>query len=187
MPLLRRPQRVFPICFQPPNPDDAHRAEPSQPSRFWLQLPARGDQEHGEGAQVAGADGRVSGQDFLDECGTLAGDSEVAMIIKLERVRVQSRKAEEAINITPKVDEIVEESGVKNGVVNVMTCHTSSGLLVTEGIPCLEEDILTHFSRLFPEEEDYHHRRYLDFDGRMGFNAESHLKSVLGGIQCMFP
>ena len=109
------------------------------------------------------------------------------MIIKLERVKVQSRKSEEAINITPKVDEIVEKSGVKNGLVNVMTCHTSSGLLVTEGIPCLEEDILTHFSRLFPEEEDYHHRRYLDFDGRMGFNADSHLKSILGGIQCMFP
>ena len=84
------------------------------------------------------------------------------MVIKLERVKVQSRKSEEAINITPTVDEIVENSGVKNGLVNVMTCHTSSGLLVTEGIPCLEEDILTHFSRLFPEEEDYHHRRYLD-------------------------
>jgi secondary thiamine-phosphate synthase enzyme len=109
------------------------------------------------------------------------------MIIKLERVRVQSRKAEEAINITGKVDDIVEKSGVKNGVVNVMTCHTSSGLLVTEGIPCLEEDILSHFSRLLPEEENYHHRRYLDFDGRLGFNAESHLKSILGGIQCTFP
>ena len=48
------------------------------------------------------------------------------MIIKLERVKVQSRKSEEAINITPKVDDIVEKSGVKNGVVNVMTCHTSS-------------------------------------------------------------
>jgi secondary thiamine-phosphate synthase enzyme len=68
-----------------------------------------------------------------------------------------------------------------------MTCHTSSGLLVTEGIPCLEEDILTHFARLLPEDADYHHRRYLDFDGRVGFNAETHLKSILGGIQCSFP
>ena len=109
------------------------------------------------------------------------------MIIKLERVKVQTRKAEEAIDITSKVEELVEQSKVKNGLVNVTTCHTSSGLLVTEGIPCLEEDILTHFSRLLPEDEDYHHRRYLDFDGRMGFNAETHLKSILGGIQCTFP
>ncbi len=76
------------------------------------------------------------------------------MIIKLEKVKVQSRKAEEAINITPTVDELVAKSGVKNGLVNVMTCHTSSGLLVTEGLPCLEEDILTHFARLLPEDEE---------------------------------
>ena len=58
---------------------------------------------------------------------------------------------------------------------------------MTEGIPCLEEGILTHFSRLFPENEDYHHRRYLDYDGRLGFNADMHLKSVVGGISCVFP
>ena len=109
------------------------------------------------------------------------------MIIKLERVKIQTRKAEEAIDITPQVEEFVLKSMVKNGLVNVMTCHTSSGLLVTEGIPCLEEDIFTHFARLLPEGEDYHHHRYLDFDGRLGFNAETHLKSIVGGIQCSFP
>lgn len=109
------------------------------------------------------------------------------MIIKLVRLKVQTSKAEEAINITPRVEEAVKASGVLNGLVNVLTSHTSSGLLVTEGIPCLEEDILTHFARLFPEDENYHHRRYLDYDGRLGFNADAHLKSVLGGIHCMFP
>ncbi len=109
------------------------------------------------------------------------------MIVKLERVQVQTRKSEEAINITPTVEEIVRASGVRNGLVNVMNMHTSAGLLVTEGIPCLEEDILTHFARLFPEDQDYHHRRYLDYDGRLGFNADAHLKSVLGGMQCSFP
>jgi secondary thiamine-phosphate synthase enzyme len=109
------------------------------------------------------------------------------MIIKLERIKLQTRKSEEAINITGAVEEVVRNTGVKNGVVNVLTSHTSSGLLVTEGIPCLEEDILTHFSRLFPEAENYHHRRYLDYDGRLGFNADTHLKSILGGISCTFP
>ncbi|MGH9401158.1 MAG: secondary thiamine-phosphate synthase enzyme YjbQ [Terriglobia bacterium] len=109
------------------------------------------------------------------------------MIIKLARLKLQTRKSEEAINITPQVEEAVKASGVRNGLVNVLTSHTSSGLLVTEGIPCLEEDILTHFARLFPEDENYHHRRYLDYDGRLGFNADAHLKSVLGGIHCMFP
>jgi secondary thiamine-phosphate synthase enzyme len=109
------------------------------------------------------------------------------MIIKLDRIALQTRKSQEAINITRRVEEMIEKSGVQNGLVNVMTTHTSSGLLVTEGIPCLEEDILTHLARLFPESENYHHRRYLDFDGRLGFNADAHLKSVIGGISCCFP
>lgn len=109
------------------------------------------------------------------------------MIIKLERIKLQTRKAEEAVNITAAVEEAVRKSGVRNGLVNVLTTHTSSGLLVTEGIPCLEEDIFTHLARLFPEGENYHHRRYLDYDGRLGFNADAHLKSVVGGISCSFP
>jgi len=109
------------------------------------------------------------------------------MIIKLERIKLQTRKSEEAIDITAQVEDAVAKSGVRNGLGNVLTSHTSSGLLVTEGIPCLEEDILTHFSRLFPESEDYHHRRYLDYDGRLGFNADAHLKSVIGVISCTFP
>ncbi len=39
------------------------------------------------------------------------------MIIKLERIKLQTRKSEEAIDITSKVDEVVQKSGVKNGVV----------------------------------------------------------------------
>jgi secondary thiamine-phosphate synthase enzyme len=109
------------------------------------------------------------------------------MIIKLVRLKIQTRKSEEAVNITTQVEDAVKASGVRNGLVNILTSHTSSGLLVTEGIPCLEEDILTHFGRLFPEDESYHHRRYLDYDGRLGFNADAHLKSILGGIHCMFP
>jgi len=109
------------------------------------------------------------------------------MIIKLERIKLQTRKSEELIDITAAVEEVVHQSGVRQGLVNVLNSHTSAGLLVTEGIPCLEEDILTHFARLFPEQESYHHRRYLDYDGRLGFNADAHLKSVLGGISCCFP
>jgi len=104
----------------------------------------------------------------------------------LEKRTIHSLKDQEAIDITAEVQEVIRRSHIKSGQVLVMTMHTSSGLLVTEGIPCLEEDILTHFSRIFPETEDYHHRRYLDFDGRIGFNADAHLKSIMGGIQIVF-
>jgi secondary thiamine-phosphate synthase enzyme len=109
------------------------------------------------------------------------------MIIKLEKFLIQSRKEVEAINVTPIVEEFVKRSGLTNGMVNVYNQHTSAGLLVTEGIPCLEEDIGAFLDRLVPEEENYLHRRYLDFDGRVGFNAQMHLKSVLVGCSASFP
>ncbi len=114
------------------------------------------------------------------------------MIFKLERIEVQSRKDMEMINITPQVERVTAESGVKNGLVLVMTTHTSSGLLVTEGIECLERDVLAHLERLAPKNPPagtygYWHNRYLDFDGRLGFNAGDHLKSILTGVNCFFP
>ncbi len=114
------------------------------------------------------------------------------MIFKLERIEVQSRKDMEMINITPQVERVTAESGVKNGLVLVMTTHTSSGLLVTEGIECLERDVLAHLERLAPKNPPpgtygYWHNRYLDFDGRLGFNAGDHLKSILSGVNCFFP
>jgi secondary thiamine-phosphate synthase enzyme len=109
------------------------------------------------------------------------------MIIKLEKFLIQSRKEVEALNVTPIVEEFVQKSGLKNGMVNVYNQHTSAGLLVTEGLPCLEEDIGTFLDRLVPEDENYLHRRYLDFDGRVGFNAQMHLKSVLVGCSVSFP
>ena len=64
--------------------------------------------------------------------------------------------------------------------------------MVTEGVECLERDIPAHLERLAPEEPARGHlwllsQPLLDFDGRLGYNAADHLKSVIGGIQTFFP
>jgi secondary thiamine-phosphate synthase enzyme len=114
------------------------------------------------------------------------------MTIKLTRIEVQSRKDMEMIDVTDEVERLVSESRIVDGTVLVTTTHTSSGLLVTEGIECLERDMLAFLERLAPKQPPdgtygYWHNRYLDFDGRLGFNAGDHLKSILSGVQCFFP
>jgi len=109
------------------------------------------------------------------------------VIVKLQKVELQTRRDKELVDITPEVERVVAESGVREGLVNVLTTHTSSGLLVTEGLPCLESDVIAHLERLCPDQGEYRHNRYLDIDGRLGFNAGSHLKSIVGGIQVCFP
>jgi secondary thiamine-phosphate synthase enzyme len=107
--------------------------------------------------------------------------------IKLEKLEVQTKADKELIDITPEVERVVRESGVREGVVNVLTTHTSSGIIVTEGLLCLEMDVLNHLEALAPDDRDYYHNRYLDIDGRLGFNAGAHLKSIIGGVSAFFP
>lgn len=110
-----------------------------------------------------------------------------AVIVRLERVEVQTRADKDLVDVTPHVERVVAESGVREGLVYVMTAHTSSGLLVTEGLECLERDVVALLERLAPDQGAYWHNRYLDFDGRLGFNAGAHLKSILTGYFAYFP
>src|SRR5574341_1478198 len=53
-----------------------------------------------------------------------------------------------------------------------------------------EIDMLAHLERLAPRNPQaytYWHNRYLDFDGRLGFNAGDHLKSLIAGYFAYFP
>jgi len=109
------------------------------------------------------------------------------MKVKLEKLEVQTRKDQELVDITPEIERVVRESGVKNGVVNILTMHTSSGIIVTEGLPCLEMDVLNKLGELAPDQGNYYHNRYLDIDGRLGFNAGAHLRAILSGYNAFFP
>jgi len=113
------------------------------------------------------------------------------VIIRSHRLEVISRKEFEMIDLTPMVEIFLTECCVANGMVFVMTAHTTSSIVVTEGVECLERDIPLHLERLAPKIPEpgtfgYYHNRMLDFDGRLGFNAGDHLKSVLGGVSAMF-
>jgi len=113
------------------------------------------------------------------------------MIVRSQTIEVISRKEFEMIDITPNVESFLSEYAVANGMVFIMTAHTTSSIVVTEGVECLERDIPLHLERLAPKIPEpgtfgYYHNRLLDFDGRLGFNAGDHLKSVLGGVSAMF-
>ena len=109
------------------------------------------------------------------------------MEIELIRMSVQTEKAEEAVDITSKVERAVEQSGMKTGLVSVFTEHTSAGLTVTEGLWDLEEDIFDFLKRLIPKDVNFKHNRYLEKDGRLAVNPEAHLMSLVTGYNVIFP
>lgn len=105
-------------------------------------------------------------------------------MVVLKKIHRLSQSVEEYINITEEVHRIVEESGVKNGHVAVMTAHTTTGIMVNEALPCVETDISELLEKIVPLNEPYAHAHFLPDYGRDGqqlpgtFKKHAHGKSL---------
>ena len=109
------------------------------------------------------------------------------MELKLQEIPVRAHEEFAMLRITDTVRDCVAHSGIRNGVVFVITEHTTTGITVNESLPCVEEDIMETLDRIAPEEHSYHHNHYLPSYGTIGGNAPGHLKSLLTGNHCVFP
>lgn len=105
----------------------------------------------------------------------------------IKTIRILTKQYVELDVITPQVEAIVAESGVKNGMVTVMTKHTTTGVTVNEALECLESDIQVALSLFAPEDRPYSHARMLRDYGSTAGNPTGHLKALLTGNHCHFP
>ncbi len=108
------------------------------------------------------------------------------MKIFTKKMSLITKKEIDLINITEDVNNAVTESGIDNGIVFVISCHTTTGLTVNEGLPDLELDIKNMLKRLISDEGKYNHSSFLHSDGQMAINAPSHLRSALLGFEVFF-
>ena len=104
----------------------------------------------------------------------------------VKTIRILTKQYVELDVITPQVEQIVAESGVKNGMVTVMTKHTTTGVTVNEALECLESDIEVALSLFAPEDRPYSHARMLWDYGSTAGNPTGHLKALLTGNHCHF-
>ncbi len=84
-----------------------------------------------------------------------------------------TKKRREFINITPKVKEMVENSGVKEGFVLVSAMHITAAVYVNDAEDGLIADIEEWLEKLAPARPDYRHHETGET------NADAHLKSLL--------
>ena len=73
-------------------------------------------------------------------------------MVKLYENEVVTKHEFEMINITNEVKKAVADSGIKNGMVAVITKHTTTGIMINEALPCVEKDrnaAGTHCSKRF--------------------------------------
>lgn len=85
-------------------------------------------------------------------------------------------KRRELVNITHKVEQCVEESGIKEGLVLVNSMHISSSVFINDDESGLHHDFEVWLEKLAPEKpyDQYRHNGFED-------NADAHLKRTIMG------
>jgi secondary thiamine-phosphate synthase enzyme len=91
----------------------------------------------------------------------------------MERISLKTNRRIELLDITDKVQVIVDKSKIKEGICFVFCPHTTAGLTINENAdPSVRGDIINTLNKLVPENAHYAHT-----EG----NADSHIKSSLFG------
>jgi secondary thiamine-phosphate synthase enzyme len=70
---------------------------------------------------------------------------------------LQTRESLQFIDITEEVRARVAASGIRHGIVNVQSQHTTAAILVNEHEPLLLEDLKRTLERLAPSDVSYRH------------------------------
>ena len=80
------------------------------------------------------------------------------------------------IDISADVDRLFQSCGLRDGVLTLMSPHTTAHINLNEREPQLQLDMLDFLMRLVERDGDYRHNR-APVDGRD--NAHSHLMGLL--------
>uniref|UniRef100_A0A7C4I4A0 YjbQ family protein n=1 Tax=Caldiarchaeum subterraneum TaxID=311458 RepID=A0A7C4I4A0_CALS0 len=87
---------------------------------------------------------------------------------------LNTRSRIELHDVSQEVERVVAASGVREGVVNVFSQHTTMALYLNENETNLRRDVLEFLEKLAPQREGYHHDT-IDPTA----NTFSHLRSIL--------
>ena len=87
----------------------------------------------------------------------------------------------EYLNITDKVEETVQKSGIQEGMALVSAMHITASVYVNDAESGLIADIEDWLQKLAPEGPDYRHHRTGETNG------DAHLKSLLMHHQVIVP
>jgi secondary thiamine-phosphate synthase enzyme len=103
------------------------------------------------------------------------------MKFKTKYLAFNTNKHREYINITREVENVVSESGVKEGMVLVSAMHITSAVYVNDAEPGLIEDIDEWLEGLAPYNDNYRHHRTGETNG------DAHLKNLIMHHQVIIP
>jgi secondary thiamine-phosphate synthase enzyme len=97
-------------------------------------------------------------------------------------INISTKGHYDFIDITEKVEEIIEKSKVKDGIAFVFIKGSTAAITTMEYESGLIEDLKDIFEKIAPEDFDYkHHQRWGDHNGA------AHIKSAVIGTDLAVP
>jgi secondary thiamine-phosphate synthase enzyme len=91
----------------------------------------------------------------------------------MERISLKTNSRTELIDITERIQRVVDNSKVEKGICVVFVPHTTAGITINENAdPSVRKDILKELNKIVPFDDDYSHS-----EG----NAAAHIKASLMG------
>ena len=86
---------------------------------------------------------------------------------------VKTRERTELIDITSDINQLIQKSGIDQGLCMVYVPHTTAAVTINESAdPSVKSDILMILNQIIPWEANYRH---------MEGNSPAHIKSTLVG------
>ena len=73
------------------------------------------------------------------------------------RIRVATEGAMEFIDLTDRIEALAAEAGIRAGLVNIQSLHTTTAIIVNEHEPLLLADFAALLARAAPRDAPYRH------------------------------
>jgi secondary thiamine-phosphate synthase enzyme len=97
----------------------------------------------------------------------------------LVRLTVPTKRRSQLEDVTERVQQVVNNSGVGEGICYVIVPHTTAGVTVNEAAdPAVVHDMLNYLDELVPSEAGFLHA-----EG----NSDAHIKAALVGHSAVVP
>lgn len=97
----------------------------------------------------------------------------------IETLTVSTSAQTELLDITPQVQAVVQQRGLREGLCHIFVPHTTAAVTINENAdPSVRADILMVLNKLISPQEPYRHR-----EG----NSPAHIKaSLVGPLETVF-
>ena len=113
-----------------------------------------------------------------------------AFIYRHTKVRIATERPTEFIDLTESLKELLAESRIVTGLLNVQSLHTTAAIVVNEGEPLLLKDFDCLLHNVAPNDVPYRHDdetiRTVNLSPGERPNGASHCKALLlGSSACL--